>query len=295
MNDAMWDFFQRLEVIDEKGLPTQHFGDSLWVYLKYRIALKDTRPHAVIMEEGRQALKRVESRGVRIPSRTASTLDNEIRSIVEEARKNIWFKLTSEQISGIPNAYALNTTSKDRTEYTQHPPTGEKLASDSQALLKELGSNRLRTGQSYCVQIVVSDGLNIKSLENETHLLPYITELVRLLRVENISCAPEIIVVCGGRVRVGYRIGETLFSNKNAELVQHAIIHVIGERPGNGHNTFSAYITVSPHWLAGEIDHNITKVVSGISPTSLCPQDGAQCSVLLLKEMLCQMRRGSHL
>ncbi|MEM6726387.1 MAG: ethanolamine ammonia-lyase subunit EutB, partial [Bacteroidota bacterium] len=66
VNDAMWDFFKQLEVIDENGAPTKHFGDPTWVYYKYCQAKKDTRSLDAISLEGKEAIKRIEARGVPI-------------------------------------------------------------------------------------------------------------------------------------------------------------------------------------------------------------------------------------
>ena len=57
--------------------------------------------------------------------------------------------------------------------------------------------------------------------------------------------APEHVVVTHGRVRAGYRIGETLFGGPDAPAPA-TVVHVIGERPGNGHHTFSVYVTTLP-------------------------------------------------
>ena len=67
-------------------------------------------------------------------------------------------------------------------------------------------------------------------------------------------------MVTNGRVRAGYRIGEMLFGGRARRRAAPAgVVHVIGERPGNGHHTFSAYITAAPArvWArAGVVDHN---------------------------------------
>jgi ethanolamine ammonia-lyase large subunit len=66
-------------------------------------------------------------------------------------------------------------------------------------------------------------------------------------------------------------VGEALFGGLNGSF---GIVHIIGERPGTGHHTFSAYLTAAPGtaWAtAGKIDHDITKVVSGIANTALLP------------------------
>ena len=41
VNDAMWEFFKKLEIIDKDGKNTEHFGDPVWVYYKYRLAKND--------------------------------------------------------------------------------------------------------------------------------------------------------------------------------------------------------------------------------------------------------------
>ena len=69
---------------------------------------------------------------------------------------------------------------------------------------------------------------------------------------------------------------------------RRAILHVIGERPGTGHDTFSIYIT-APHgsvWAEkSKVDHNITKVVSGVATTALMPTTGARKTVRILQTM----------
>ena len=61
-------------------------------------------------------------------------------------------------------------------------------------------------------------------------------------------------------------------------LASRAVVHIIGERPGTMHHTFSAYITVATAgvWKEGKIDHNITRVVSGIADTALKPDLAAK-------------------
>ncbi|HRX79092.1 MAG TPA: ethanolamine ammonia-lyase light chain EutC, partial [Pirellulaceae bacterium] len=84
------------------------------------------------------------------------------------------------------------------------------------------------------------------------------------------------------------RIGEALFHQLSGS---RGILHIIGERPGTGHHTFSIYITASngTTWgTAGAIDHNITKVVSGVATTALLPELGADEVVEILSG-LCEL------
>jgi ethanolamine ammonia-lyase large subunit len=63
---------------------------------------------------------------------------------------------------------------------------------------------------------------------------------------------------------------------------------VIGERPGTGHRTFSVYLTapLGSLWRQqGGVDHNITKVVSGIATTALPPATGVQEALTLLDSL----------
>ena len=85
-----------------------------------------------------------------------------------------------------------------------------------------------------------------------------------------------------GRVRAGYRIGEKLFYNLKD---RRTLMHLIGERPGTGHHTFSVYLTAADGstWSTpGKIDHNLTKVVSGIATTALLPITAADETVRIL-------------
>jgi ethanolamine ammonia-lyase large subunit len=88
-------------------------------------------------------------------------------------------------------------------------------------------------------------------------------------------------------VRAGYRAGEVLFADAAVEGPR-ALIHVIGERPGSGHHSFSAYVTAprAHVWARpGTVDHNITRVVAGISDTSLRPDAAAVEVARLLAEL----------
>ena len=35
INDAMWDFFKRIQIVDQDNKYTEHFGDPVWVYYQY--------------------------------------------------------------------------------------------------------------------------------------------------------------------------------------------------------------------------------------------------------------------
>jgi ethanolamine ammonia-lyase large subunit len=176
----------------------------------------------------------------------------------------------------------LATNSADRSDYILHPASGEKPSEES---LKKLKAIRRKYRGKYNVQIVISDGLDALSISDNGHMIPYLDKLKGLLEKDEFKIAPTNIVVTSGRVRAGYRIGETLFANLSGP---RAILHIIGERPGTGHHTFSIYITAptgSTWGKAGKTDHDITKVVSGVAITALQPIDAAVQTAEILKEM----------
>jgi ethanolamine ammonia-lyase large subunit len=78
-------------------------------------------------------------------------------------------------------------------------------------------------------------------------------------------------------------MGELLYKGSTSK---RTILHIIGERPGSGHHTLSVYITTAEGsaWsVEDQVDHNITKVVSGIAVTALKPELAAvECVKLIV-------------
>jgi ethanolamine ammonia-lyase large subunit len=286
----MWKFFQELEVIDATGRPTSHFGDPLWVYLKYRRKKGDGRSDGEILREGAEQVDAVRRRGVFVaqghgeqPWALKPELRHDIYRIYEDAKECLWAELDPQFIAQIPDRVRCATRSANRTDYILHPATGEKLSDDSLAKLRDL--RRGREGK-YNVQIIVSDGLNALSIMDEGHLGPFLLRLRTALERGGLRPAPEHLVFTSGRVRAGYRVGESLFGGLEGVF---GIVHVIGERPGTEHHTFSAYITAATGaaWgKPGKIDHDITKVVSGIATTALLPPAAADETAGLLGRLM---------
>ncbi len=299
VNDAMWWFFQRLGVINEQGKPTASFGQPLQVWLKYCRAKGDTRPDMVILDEGRLKMEQVRKRGVplaegygRHPWDLPDALDQEIRAVYVDAKKCIKKELPDDFTARLPGAILLATKSVNREDYILHPQSGEHLDDASLRLLRNL---RKKQAQSPArVQLIVSDGLNVYSLTDKGNLLPYLETLRSRLASSGLIVAPELLVVRNGRVRVGYRIGELLFSESSERDTHRALIHIIGERPGSMHHTFSAYITAPTikTWnRKGLVDHNITRVVSGIAADALVPSEAAALTVKIVAELTAQQEQ----
>jgi ethanolamine ammonia-lyase large subunit len=293
VNDAMWEFFKKIGVIGPEGDITEHFGDPLWVYYQYRIAKGDLRSKDEIYREGNRLIAEIEERGVPIAVGYGKNswdlepgLDKKIHVLYEDSKACLWREMTETFIASIPNHVYIETNSADKKDYIYHPPTGEKLSKSS---VEKLAALRKKwKGSSPDVQIIISDGLNFSAIADEGHLKPYLEYLDKELIKAGLTLGTDNIVIRHGRVRAGYRCGEYLFGQDPGADKPKGIIHIIGERPGSGHHNFSAYLSaplVSTWKVQGKLDHNNSKVVSGISDTSLIPELAAKETVKLLSQM----------
>jgi ethanolamine ammonia-lyase large subunit len=292
VNDAMWDFFKRIGIVDRNDNYTEHFGDPIWVYYQYRLAKGDTRSKSTIYAEGEAAIKRCEAREVPIargrganPWDMDPELKQKIWTLYNDAKVSLWTELTPEFISTIPNAVLIATNSKDREDYVAHPSTGEELSKSAVATLEKL--RKSWAGKDPDVQIVISDGLNSKAIMDEGHLGPYLTTVKKELKAAGLTVGEKTIVVRSGRVRAGYAIGDVLFGKSDPKK-HRVVLHIIGERPGTGHHNFSVYIAgpKSDVWAQKKVDHAIVKAVCGISDTALQPVGAAKETVRLVKELI---------
>jgi ethanolamine ammonia-lyase small subunit len=120
---------------------------------------------------------------------------------------------------------------------------------------------RLYGSQPPAVQFVISDGLNADAFnEHGRALLP-------LLRRSLVDAGCQVgttdIVIHNGRVRAGYHVGGLVKAR--------SVAHIIGERPGTGLNTLSAYLTYGLdeagrlRWRP-DLDHACTTAICGIHP-----------------------------
>ena len=297
INDAMWAFFKQMEIIDEKNQPTAHFGDPIWMYYQYLRLKNDTRPMDEIYVEGLACIERIRERGVPIANGYGANywemnpdLEQEIRLLYADAKKCLWEETPSQFGKYLPYGIAVSTLSKDRKDYIYHPQSGETLSRDSIYALEILRSKWKKSIPD--IQVIVSDGLNVSSITDEGHLLPYVQELNSLLKskyslMNDYSVSKDPLFIQHGRVRAGYRCGELLFGD-SASKQKKCILHIIGERPGTMHHNYSVYISVASatDWnVDGKIDHDITRVISGISDTALHPKDAAKETFRILSDL----------
>ncbi len=302
VNDAMWDFYKRLDIVDKNNKYTSHFGDPLWVYYKYCLAKGDKRTRAAIYAEGRKKMTEVEDRGVDLAIGHGKNiwdlnpkLEAKVRALYDDAKKSLWAEIDPNFTKAIPNALPVMTLSKDRNDYIAHPETGEKLSPESIAALEKLRSTWTDPANPVKGQIVISDGLNAKAIMDDGHLAPYLDEIGKILSGAGVTMSDKNIVVTSGRVRAGYRIGELLFEKANPNEFR-GILHIIGERPGTMHHSYSVYITVvkGKKWSEKSIDHDITKLVCNIADTALSPKEAAHETVTIIRELVGKSVDGSR-
>jgi ethanolamine ammonia-lyase large subunit len=290
INDAMWSFFQELGVIDRDGKPTEHFGDPVWVYQEYCRRVGDPRSTREIVAEAQQSLEEIRRRGVLIsqgydgqPSQLSKDLDREIHRIYDDAKQCIWAELPESYAASIAPAIPVATLSADRNDYILHPASGEALSPSSIQTLRQL---RAQHADAYNALFVLSDGLNPLALTSDDQAKTLLEHLENELKLSGIRIAPERLLIRAGRVRAGYRIGELMFGGRSGPM---HLLHIVGERPGSGHRTLSIYITSADGEAWGKpsaIDHNITKVVSGIASTALLPKQGAEAAGRILRTLI---------
>ena len=145
----------------------------------------------------------------------------------------------------------------------------------------------LHDGRPPGIQIVVSDGLNANAINAQ--LRSVLPPLRRRLAAAGHHVAETDIVVENGRVRAGYEIGGLV----GAELV----VHLIGERPGTGLDTISAYITYGRddqgriRW-SGALDHSSTTAVCGVHPRGKPPEVAVEEIATVVTRALVERRTG---
>lgn len=291
VDDRMATFFRSLGVMDAQGRPAERFGDTLSVFVQYMRLKGDMRSEPEIREEGQQQMAAVRARGVFLTDGHGDRsfdlrpdIEREIRTIYDDAKLSILAEFDQEFLSSMTQggAILLGTRSADRDDYILHPSTGESLDEESSRRLMAL---RTSHDAAYDVQVVITDGLNALSLQDRQQLNPFLEALQDGLAQSGRRVAPQPIVLTRGRVRAGYQIGEGLFAGLPG---RRAILHVIGERPGTGHRTFSVYITCPEGRIWGQpdkVDHDITRVVAGIARTALAPEKAAAETVSILGRM----------
>jgi ethanolamine ammonia-lyase large subunit len=252
------------------------------LYAAFAKAGSDRRSAAALEHEGRRRLGELRERGFDLGA-DASASDARLDAIYVNARRALYATLDDEVIREVmPRALTVSTQAQDRDDYLAHPAAGECLREDGVRLVRAI--------QSYGpprVQLIVSDGLNANAVNEQ--LRAVLVPLRRRLADAGVFFGPTEVVVQHGRVRVGYEIGRLV----GAE----SVVHIVGERPGTGLNTLSAYLTYGrdAHGLTRwqrSLDHSATTAICGIHPRGKPPERAAKEIARTLVRILGQRRSG---
>src|SRR5688572_30471614 len=224
------------------------------LYAQYVIAGGEERGLSALEAEGRTKVGTLRERGLDIAGDIRSS-HARVDSIFEHARGALYAELDAAVLrDACAGHVGVRTYAMNRDDYLAHPPAGERVrAEDMAALMK------LRTARSAPIQIVVSDGLNADAINEQLRAL--LPPLRHNLAAAGHPVAQTVVVIRNGRVRAGYDAARA--------LDPEVLIHVIGERPGTGLNSASAYLTFGRD-AAGQtrwhpqLDHSCTTAVCGI-------------------------------
>jgi ethanolamine ammonia-lyase large subunit len=284
-----------LGVMDARGLPRADAESAASLYAVYMKAGGDTRSRESLREEGSKKLGALSARGYDLGLGHAGDynappeVEQRLESIYKHARRALYSALDEGVIREVsPQHLRVRTEARDREQYLSDPPAGERLRPEDAARVASLYDARRPQAQ-----LVLSDGLNADALnENLRAVLP---RLRRELTEAGLNVGEADVVVTNGRVRAGYHVGELL----GVDLT----LHLIGERPGTGLNTLSAYLTYGRdeagrlRW-SPDLDHACTTAVCGIHPKGKRPDAAAEeilsCAVRILERRRSGVGLGSR-
>ncbi|HEX8355050.1 MAG TPA: ethanolamine ammonia-lyase subunit EutB [Pyrinomonadaceae bacterium] len=274
-----------LGVMDARGRPRGDTKSASALYAAYMKAGGDTRQPETLRREATRKLRALGRRGFDLGHgrgekyEAPPEVDARLEAVYGHARRALYAALDEGVLREVsPRHLRVRTDACDREQYLSDPPSGERVrAADAAALAALYGARRPR------VQLVLSDGLNADALnENLRAVLP---RLRRGLAEAGLHVGGADVVVTNGRVRAGYHVGELLGVD--------VVVHLIGERPGTGLNTLSAYVTYGrdaagrTRW-SPRLDHACTTAVCGIHPRGKRPDAAAEeivgCVVRVFEE-----------
>jgi ethanolamine ammonia-lyase small subunit len=277
---AMKNRLIELGVMNESGQADGRGADSL--YAAYQRTGGDTRSFDTLRTEANSKVSALAERGFDLGSSGDETsthperVPTRIDTIYAHARRALYAKLEHAVIKDVsPRYLRVRTTATDRDDFLAHPPAGEVICREDEPRVRALyGSIRP------AVQIVISDGLNANALNENLRLV--LPSLRRRLAHAGHQVGDIDVLIENGRVRAGYHVGLLL----DVGLV----IHLIGERPGTGIDTMSAYLTYGrdqagqSRWRAN-FDHSWTTAVCGIHHRGKRPEVAVEEIAGLITEM----------
>jgi ethanolamine ammonia-lyase large subunit len=278
-----------LGVVDGRGLPRADAESAAALYATYMKAGGDTRPPETLRAEASKKLAALTARGFDLGRghgpvyEAPPEVEARLETIYQHARRALYAALDEGVVREVsPRHVRVRTGAHDREHYLSHPPSGERLRAEDAGTVAALYSSRRPQ-----VQLVLSDGLNADALnENLRAVLP---RLRRGLTESGLHVGEVDVFVTNGRVRAGYHVGELVGAD--------VLVHLIGERPGTGLNTLSAYVTYGRdesgrmRWNPG-LDHACTTAVCGIHPRGKRPDAAAEEILRCVVRMFGERRSG---
>ena len=277
-----------LGVMGVDGSPRADAESTTALYAAYMKGGGDTRPPETLREEGAKKIKTLSARGYDLGRghgqdyEPPPDVEARLEAIYSHARRALYAALDEGVIREVSPRHLRVRAARDREQYLSDPPAGERLGAEDAGRVASLYPSRRPQ-----VQFVLSDGLNADALnENLRAVLPRVR---RGLSESGLHVGEVDVLVTNGRVRAGYHVGELLGLD--------VVVHLIGERPGTGLNTLSAYLTYGldeagrPRWSPG-LDHACTTAVCGIHPRGKRPDAAADEIVGCVMRMFEERRSG---
>jgi ethanolamine ammonia-lyase large subunit len=265
------------------GEPTPGPGTVARLYAAYAKGGGDRRSASSLESEGRRRLRELGDRGFDLGGINPSDADARLDAIYRHARRALYSLVVDGTIrDACPRSVRVRTAATSRDDYLAHPSSGERLCDEDAATVARIGGSG-----TPAVQIVVSDGLNADAI-NE-HLRALLPPIRRFLSDAGCLVSETDVVVQNGRVRAGYEIGALVGAG--------VIVHVVGERPGTGLNTLSAYLTYGrdefgrSRW-SRDLDHSATSAICGIHTKGKPPRGAAAEIARTVARMIEQRRSG---
>ncbi len=292
VSTAMRKRFVEMGVMSGSGELAHNRPGAESLYAIYMKAGGDTRSLEALAEEGKRKITGLAESGFDLGYGCATDyasppeVEARMNALYMNARRALYAAIDAAVIrDASPRYLRVRTAAFSRDDYLMHPPSGEMIREEDAARLLALYSAERRQ-----VQIVISDGLNANAInENLRAVLP---ALKRMLGQAGLSVGEIDIFIENGRVRAGYHVGALL----NVDV----IVHLIGERPGTGLNTLSAYLTYGrdkagqSRWSAA-MDHSNTTAVCGIHPRGKPSSTATEEIASYTKQMLEERRSGVEL
>jgi ethanolamine ammonia-lyase large subunit len=292
VSTAMRNRLAAIGVMNESGDLAVNRPAAESLYAEYVKAGGDTRSTDALREEGKRKLAALAERGFDLGCghglnyEAPREIEERMETIYRHAQRALYALIDDAVIrDASPRHVKICTKAKSRDDYIMHPPSGEAIRAEDASRIAHLYTSRRPR-----VQVVISDGLNANAInENLRDVLP---PLKHILVEEGNHVGGVDIFIENGRVRAGYHIG--------ALLEVDIVIHLIGERPGTGLNTLSAYLTYGRD-EAGRLrwgpafDHSKTTAICGIHPRGKDATQAVREIVISIKRISEERRSGIEL